>query len=47
MKLIAIAFAALFALGSVAYAGCGEHACADGFTYSSEAGGCVPKTVSS
>lgn len=47
MKLAALAVAALFTLGSVAYAGCGQHACADGYTWSSDAGGCVPKTVSS
>lgn len=48
MKLAAIALAALFALGSAtAHAGCQQHACADGYTWSSDAKTCVPKTVSS
>jgi hypothetical protein len=47
MKLAALAIVALFALGSAAHAGCEQHACADGFTWSSDAGTCVPKTVSS
>ena len=47
MKLAALAVAALFAMGSAAYAECGQHVCADGFTYSSDARTCVPKTVSS
>lgn len=49
MKIATIALAALLALGSAtAHAGCaGKHACADGFSWSSEAGTCVPKTVSS
>jgi hypothetical protein len=44
-----LAFALLFALGATAaYAGCMEqHACADGYTWSSEAGICVPKSVTS
>ena len=47
MKLAALAVAALFALSTTAYAECGQHACVDGFTWSSDAGTCVPKTVSS
>jgi hypothetical protein len=47
MKLAALAVAALFALSTAAWAECGQHACADGFTWSSDAGTCVPKTVSS
>lgn len=47
MKLAAIACAALLSLGTaVAHASCTGH-CSDGFTWSSEAGTCVPKTVSS
>ena len=34
MKLAALAVAALFALSTAAYAECGQHACADGFTWS-------------
>jgi hypothetical protein len=50
MKLVtSLAFALLFALGATAaYAGCQEqHACADGYTWSSEAGICIPKSVTS
>ena len=47
MKLAAFACAALLALGSTSYAGCQQHACADGYTWSSDAGTCVPTTVSS
>ena len=48
MKLVAFALAALFALGSAAYAGCSEqHACADGYSWSSEKGICIPKSVTS
>ena len=47
MKLAAFALAAMFALGSAAHAGCQQHSCADGYTWSSSAGSCVPKTVSS
>lgn len=38
----------LFAMGSTAYAcGAKKMSCADGFTYSTEAGGCVKITVDS
>jgi hypothetical protein len=50
MKVLAsLAFALLFALGATAaYAGCQEqHACADGYTWSSVAGTCIPKSVTS
>lgn len=48
MKLAAITLAALFTFGTAAYGACGgQHACADGYTWSSETGSCVPKTVSS
>ena len=50
MKVLAsLACALMFALGATAaYAGCQEqHVCADGYTWSSEAGICVPKPVSS
>lgn len=47
MKLASLVLVAIFALGSAAYAGCERHACADGYTWSSDAGTCVPKTVSS
>lgn len=39
---------ALYALGVTAvYAGGCNHSCADGYSYNSEAGKCVKKTVSS
>lgn len=50
MKLVtSLAFALLFALGATsAYAGCQDkHACADGYTWSSTTGTCIPKQVSS
>ena len=51
MKLVtSLACTALSALGTtLAYAGEGgcRSACADGYTWSSDAGICVPKTVSS
>lgn len=49
MKLAALAISALLALSSAtAWAACTEqHACADGFTWSADTGGCVPTTVSS
>lgn len=50
MKLVtSLACAVLFALGAtVAYAGCQEqHVCADGYTWSSTVGTCVPKSVTS
>lgn len=49
MRIAAIAIAALFALSQLpAHAGCyDQHACADGYTWSSDAGTCVPSTVSS
>jgi hypothetical protein len=50
MKLVtSLAFALLFALGATAAnAGCQEqHACADGYTWSSVVGTCVPKDVTS
>ena len=47
MRLIAVAFAALFALSTgTAYAGCSGD-CEEGYTWSSESNSCVPKTVSS
>lgn len=47
MKLAAFTVAALLTLGTAtANAACTGH-CADGYTWSSEAGTCVPKTVSS
>ena len=48
LAITAIAFA-LYTIGVTAvYAGGGCHsACADGYTYSNEAGKCVKKTVSS
>ena len=51
MKLVtSLACALLFALGStLALAGEGgcQSACADGFTWSSDQGVCIPKTVTS
>lgn len=48
MKLVAIVFAALVTLGATsAYANCSSAHCADGYTWSSDAGSCVPKSVSS
>ncbi len=50
MKLVtSLVCALLFALGTtLAHAGEGcRSACADGYTWSSDAGICVPKTVSS
>ena len=46
--ILLIAFA-VYTIGATAvYAGGGCHsACAEGYTYSSETGGCVKKTVSS
>ena len=47
MKLAAFACAAFLAFGTaVAHAACTGH-CEDGYTWSSESGSCVPKTVSS
>jgi len=42
-----IAFAVYTIGASAVYAGGCHSACAEGFTYSSETGACVPKTVSS
>lgn len=50
MKLVtSLACALVFSLGSMAaHAGEGcQSACADGYTWSSEAGICIPKSVSS
>ncbi|MEM7057976.1 MAG: hypothetical protein AAF557_10345 [Pseudomonadota bacterium] len=49
MKTVFIAIAiSLFAMGSAAYAcGAKKMSCADGYTYSSTAGGCVKVTVDS
>ena len=50
MKMLIAAFAVfLFATAQVVHAGSGgcHSTCADGYTYSSETGTCVPKQVSS